>query len=86
MLALLARRFFHLAFLIDFQVKGVTFSFFSAITVRESALCLLTPEKLSPLGRIGRVSTLMPAFGDALLRRLAASGRFEIESEVLLEA
>lgn len=49
----------------------------------ESALCLLTPEKIQPLGREGGVLTPMSALGDALLRRLAASGRFEIESEVL---
>lgn len=54
--------------------------------VSESALCLLTPEKLPSLGRIGGVLTPMSALGDVLLRRLAASGRFEIESEVLQEA
>ena len=52
----------------------------------EGALCLLSPEKLPPLGRAGGVLTPMSALGDVLLRRLAASGRVEIESEVLEEA
>ncbi|KAI5119826.1 hypothetical protein M0805_004761 [Coniferiporia weirii] len=55
----------------------------TAVMVSESALCLLAPERLTPLARNGGVLTPMSALGDTLLRRLAASGRFEFGSEVL---
>ena len=51
--------------------------------VAESALCLLNPSKLTPLAQEGGVLTPMSAFGDVLIKRLKATGKFEVDSEVL---
>ena len=51
--------------------------------VAESALCLLNPSKLSPLAQEGGVLTPMSALGDVLIKRLKATGKFEVDSEVL---
>ncbi|KAH8110427.1 Saccharopine dehydrogenase-domain-containing protein [Phellopilus nigrolimitatus] len=58
----------------------------SAIMIAECALALLAPERLPALGREGGVLTPMTALGDVLIKRLAASGRFEFESEVREDA
>ncbi|KAL5512462.1 hypothetical protein ACEPAG_3115 [Sanghuangporus baumii] len=56
----------------------------TAVMASEVALSLLTAqEKLPLLARKGGVLTPMTALGPILLKRLSASGRFEIESSVL---
>lgn len=51
--------------------------------VAESALALLKPTKLTPIAQEGGILTPMSALGDVLIKRLKASGRFEVESEVI---
>lgn len=49
----------------------------------ESALALLEPAKLTPIAQYGGILTPMATFGDVLIERLKATGRFEIESKVI---
>lgn len=51
--------------------------------ISESALALLKPTKLTPIAQEGGVLTPMSALGDVLIKRLKATGRFEVESEVV---
>lgn len=51
--------------------------------ISESALLLLSVEKLPPLARRGGILTPMTAFGDALIERLQSTGRFEFDSNVV---
>lgn len=53
------------------------------VMISESALLLLAVDKLPPLARRGGILTPMTAFGDLLIERLQATGRFEFTSEVI---
>lgn len=53
------------------------------VMIAESALALLKPAKLTPIAQEGGVLTPMSALGDVLIKRLKATGRFEVESEVV---
>ncbi|KAG7449869.1 NAD-P-binding protein [Guyanagaster necrorhizus] len=55
----------------------------SCIMVAEAALCLLHQETIRPFARRGGILTPASAMGDALVERLNATGRIEIESIVL---
>lgn len=49
----------------------------------ECALALLDTSKLTSLARQGGVLTPVTAFGDELVTRLEATGRFEFETSIL---
>lgn len=49
----------------------------------ECAIALLDTSQLTPLARQGGILTPVSAFGDELVTRLAATGRFEIESKII---
>ena len=53
------------------------------VMVTESAIALLDTSKLTPLAREGGVLTPVSAFGDEIVKRLEASGRFQFESTIL---
>jgi short subunit dehydrogenase-like uncharacterized protein len=53
--------------------------------ISEAALALaLEHDKLPAMGKEGGVLTPMTAFGDVLVERFRRSGRFEIESEIIV--
>lgn len=56
------------------------------VMIAESALALLKPAKLTPIAQEGGVLTPMSALGDVLIKRLKATGRFEVESEVVVQS
>ncbi|KAK0212332.1 Saccharopine dehydrogenase-domain-containing protein [Desarmillaria ectypa] len=66
-----------------FKGQGDPGYLLSCIMVAEAALCLLHPETIRPFARRGGILTPASAMGDALMERLNATGRFEIESVVL---
>ncbi|EGO00593.1 hypothetical protein SERLA73DRAFT_178436 [Serpula lacrymans var. lacrymans S7.3] len=68
-----------------FRGRGDPGYLLSSVMISESALGLLLDQNELPAhGRQGGILTPMSALGDVLLDRLRQSGRFEIESEVIL--
>lgn len=49
----------------------------------ESALLLLDPSNLTPVGQGGGILTPSAAFGDKLVQVLESTGRFQTHTEVL---
>lgn len=60
----------------------LTFTF-DPVMLAECAVALLDTSQLTPLARQGGILTPVSAFGDELVARLAATGRFEIESKMI---
>jgi len=57
--------------------------FLTSIIISEAALLLLSVDKLPSLARKGGVLTPMTAFGNVLIERLQATGRFDFTSKVV---
>ncbi|QRV84405.1 hypothetical protein RhiJN_12421 [Ceratobasidium sp. AG-Ba] len=57
--------------------------FLTSWMIFESALLLLDPNNLTPLGRQGGILTPSIAFGNRLVEALEATGRFEATSEIV---
>ena len=53
--------------------------------VTECALTLLEPDTLPSTAKEGGILTPVTGLGDAVIRKLEASGRFKFVSEVLQE-
>ncbi|KAG8713727.1 hypothetical protein FRC09_018399 [Ceratobasidium sp. 395] len=59
--------------------------YLTAWMIFESALLLLDPDNLRPIGREGGILTPTSAFGDRLAKALVDTGKFETSSELLVE-
>ncbi|KAF8499352.1 Saccharopine dehydrogenase-domain-containing protein [Gautieria morchelliformis] len=65
------------------RIRGDPGYLCTSVMLTESAIALLDTSKLTPLAKQGGVLTSVSAFGDELVTRLEATGRFEFETNIL---